>query len=674
MTKIYRNLARNALGKNKIIYVPYIISSMVMVAITYIITSIATDAYLAKVDGGYTLQSIMTIGIPVMYNISFFFLIGVSRFVIKQRKKELGMYCVLGMQKKHIIRVQFIENFLVYLISIVSGTVVGIVLEKVFELLFLRIYGMETDFSWSISLLGVGLNTLVFAIFFFIFFLFNAVGILRSNILDYMKEESKGEKQPKSKWILAILGVILLSCGYYMSFITKDAVYALQLFGLAVILVILGTYALFTAGSITILNTMKKKKKFYYKTGNFISVSGMLYRMKRNAMNLATICIFATMVLVTMSSVLTLYSTVREMAEGYYVVDFDLDYETAESDEVYEARKAKLYEAAEKTGVSIDEIYRYQYINTFAKLENGIVKTAPSYLPTGGVEVFIMTEEIYDQANHTTLGLAPDEVGVYVRSGAEIKDTIAFKALDQEFEEVHEVSPDFKVRILDEQPQVSSGDAITISSGCYYFVVANDDVYNSLRPYVNDRSFEIAEQFAMVMINTSSNRNAQTKMFTELMDNADYYGFWTANSKIACIDEIVGVYGGLFFLGLFLSIAFLTITILNMYFSQLQQGYEDAKRFAIMRKVGLTRKEIKKSINAQIIVVFLLPLLVAMIHTAASYPMVNRILGLLGGCEPEAFMLILLMCVLVFAVFYTVAYLFTRRTYLKMVSGAYDGK
>ncbi|MBR5937269.1 MAG: ABC transporter permease [Clostridiales bacterium] len=674
MRHIYRSLAANALRKNKIIYVPYIISSLIMVAITYIITAIAKDEYLRMIEGGAMLQQIMIIGIPVMYIISFFFLIGVSRFVIKQRKKELGVYCVLGMQKKHIIHVQFLENLNVFLISTIAGSIIGIVLEKVFQLVFLRIYHHEVDFSWNLPLSTIFTNAMVFAGFFLFFFLINAIGILRSNILEYMKEEAKGEKQPKSKWILAIAGVLLLSGGYLLSFSMDNGLSALQYFGLAVSLVIFGTYALFTAGSITLLNTLKKNKKFYYKTGHFISISGMLYRMKRNAANLATICIFATMVLVTMSSVMTLYSTVHDMASSYYVVDLDILYETPDTDEIRQERLEKIRQAADKSGVSIDQIYIYKYMNAFARIKNGVVLTAPSYLSIDACEIFIFTEDIYNYTNNTTLDLKENEIALYCRSGKDIGDTIAFQAMDKDGYAKDGVSEEFNLRKITEAPKMSSGSSIAVSDGLYYFIVPNDAVLAKLEPYINENVFEVGERNERLLINTSSGRPEQLAMFEEIRTNQPQYDYLYVNSRIDSIEEIVGIYSGLFFLGLFLSIAFLTITILNMYFSQLQQGYEDSRRFAIMRKVGLTRKEIKKSINSQIVVVFLLPLIVAVIHTAAAYPMVNRILRILGGCEPQAFLLILSMCVVVFALFYTIAYLFTRRTYLKMVSGAYDGK
>ena len=675
MRHIYRSLAANALRKNKIIYVPYIISSMVMVAITYIITAIAKDEYLRMIEGGATLQQIMIIGIPVMYNISFFFLIGVSRFVIKQRKKELGVYCVLGMQKKHIIHVQFLENLYVFLISTISGSVIGIVLEKVFQLVFLRIYHQDADFSWNLPLSVILTNAMVFAFFFLFFFIINAIGVLRSNILEYMKEEAKGEKQPKSKWLLAIGGALLLSGGYLLSFSMDNGLSALQYFGLAVCLVIFGTYALFTAGSITILNTLKKKKKFYYKTGHFISISGMLYRMKRNAANLATICIFATMVLVTMSSVMTLYSTVHDMASEYYVVDLDILYEAPDSDEVRQERMDKIREAADKTGVSIDQIYIYKYINSFAWISEDVVLTSPTYFSLDCSEVFILTEDIYNYANGTTLDLKEDEIALYVRTGKDFGDSVRFQALDEN-RNVKEggASKEYKLRKLSEAPKMSSGGSIAISDGIYYFIVPDLETLSELEPYINDSVFEDGQKEERLLVNTKSGRTEQLAMFEEITKNQEYYDYMFAYSRIDSIDEVVGLYAGLFFLGVFLSISFLTITILNMYFSQLQQGYEDSRRFSIMRKVGLTRKEIKKSINSQIIIVFLLPLIVAVIHTAAAYPMVNRILRILGGCEPKAFLLILSMCVVVFALFYTIAYFFTRRTYLKMVSGAYDGK
>ena len=284
-----------------------------------------------------------------------------------------------------------------------------------------------------------------------------------------------------------------------------------------------------------------------------------------------------------------------------------------------------------------------------------------------------MTEDVFDYVHETKLNLAEDEIGV-ICDGSFPEETVRFQPMTENYELSNKISSDFRVRKIDEEPGVNSGGAVMVSDGSYIFIVSDYNVYENLEPYINEEMWKMDEYHEYILVNTSSSKKAQLAMYDELLANQEKFEFDWVNCKVDRIDEILGVYGGLFFLGAFLSVAFLTITILNMYFSQLQQGYEDAKRFAIMRKVGLTRKEIKKSINSQIVVVFLLPLLVAVIHTAASYPMVNNILDMLGGCKQQAFLLIVTTCCLLFAVVYTIAYLFTRRTYLKMVSGAYDGK
>ncbi|MBR5975792.1 MAG: ABC transporter permease [Clostridiales bacterium] len=674
MRNIYRSLAVNSLAKNKIIYVPYIISSIMMITITYVIFAISQDPVIAAIEGGYSLQMIMRFGILVMYNVSFFFLIGVSRFVIKQRKKELGLYSVLGMQKKHIIRVQFLENLAVFLISGVCGTIIGAVLSKVVQLGVLKIYHAEADFGWDIQVLPALVNLFAFGLFFFVFFLINAVGILRSNTLEYMKEESKGEKKPKSNWLLAITGVILLAGGYWMSFRSQSAVKAFSLFFYAVILVILGTLALFVAGSITLLNTLKKNKDYYYKTSHFISVSGMLYRMRKNAATLATICIFATMVLVTLSSVLTLYSTVRTLAEEWYPVDFNVVYDSTSEEDVKKTRIEKLRAGAEAAGIEIENFLEYDYYNSFAGVGNGYCTTYPNYSAIETCEVFLMTLDTYNAANGTDLTLEENEVGLVTNGGKMQSGEIRFRTVDAEYRPQEGQSDPYKIVEFPHVPKISYGGSISLVEGVYFFILPSDEALTEVSNYIGQTIREYDDARDFVLINTTSDRQTQLRFYDELQAHQVEYDCMAVESRIANIDEITGLYGGLFFLGIFLSIAFLTITILNMYFSQLLQGYEDSKRFAIMRKVGLSRKEIKRSVNSQIVVVFLLPLLVAVIHTMASYPMVNRILQLFGGCEPKAFLLILGCCILVFAVVYTVAYLMTRRTYLRLVSGAYASK
>ncbi|MBO4927591.1 MAG: ABC transporter permease [Clostridiales bacterium] len=668
MRSIYARLAGNALSKNKIIYVPYIISTIMMITITYIIFAMSTDPVISQIEGGASLQMIMVFGIFVMYNVSFFFLFGVSRFVIKQRKKELGLYSVLGMQKKHIIRVQFIENLAVFLISSISGTVIGIVLEKVMQLGVLKVYHAEADFGWDIQILPALVNLAAFAIFFLVFFLINAVGILRSNTLEYMKEESKGEKRPKSNWILAIAGGLLLGAGYWLSFRSQSATKALNFFFYAVMLVILGTLALFVAGSITILNTLKKNREYYYKTSHFISVSGMLYRMKRNAATLATICIFATMVLVTLSSVLTLYTTVRSLAETWYPVDFNVTLDSSIKPEEKNEYIGRLRAGAEAVGLQIDQIVEYTYFNEFGSVDNGYCVAYPNYAAFDTSEIFVLSLETYNAVNGTDLTLGENEVGVFVNGGKMPSGQIRFRALDPEYHAKPEESEPFTIVPLPKAPKMSYGGSVSIADGVYYFVMPSEQAQRKVGAYFCSSSEEVEMPRSYVLINTSSDRATQLRLNEDLKNRRKEYACWNIECRVENIDEVTGIYGGLFFLGVFLSIAFLTITILNMYFSQLLQGYEDSRRFAIMRKVGLTRKEIKSSINSQIVVVFLLPLLVAVIHTMAAYPMVNRILRLFGGCEPRSFLLILAGCIIVFALVYTIAYFFTRRTYLKLVS------
>lgn len=666
MRNIYRSLARNALSKNKIVYVPYIISAIMMITISYVIFAVSSDDVIASIEGGASLQMVMRLGILVMYNISFFFLMGVSRFVIKQRKKELGLYSVLGMQKKHIIRVQFIENFIVYLISAVTGTVVGIVLTKLMQLGILKLYNQEADFGWDIQIGPTIINAAAFAVFFFVFFLINAIGILRTNTLEYMKEQARGEKKPKSNWILAIIGIACLAGGYYLSFRSQSAVDAVNMFFIAVMLVIIGTVALFTAGSITLLNTMKKKKSYYYKTSHFISVSGMLYRMKRNAATLASICIFATTVLVTLSSVVTLYCTVRSLVEERFPVSYTLVYDSEGEDP--ETYYEKITAGAEKCGVKIDLLMKYKYYNAFGSIDNGFIMTYPSYAAVDTVEVFILPLSTYNESLGSELQLASDEVGIAALSGKIPSGDFSFRTTDPEFNELPDYSSLYHSVPLSEVPLVSYGNSINVIDGIY-FVVLPDEEFTNVKPYINPTALEYGDGHTFVSINTSSGRDAQMDFYNELTKNQKDYGYVFENSQVNMVESITGLYGGLFFLGLFLSAAFLTITILNMYFSQIMQGYEDSKRFAIMRKVGLTKKEIKKSVNSQIVVVFILPILVAVIHTAASFPMVNRILVLFGGVKASLFLVILAICIVVFTVVYTVAYLFTRRTYLKLVSG-----
>lgn len=692
MRHIFKDLALNSLSKNKAIYIPYIIAITTMYVITYSITALSSDSYIGQnLRGGSNLQMIMSIGIFIVFNVALIFLFNINRFIDKKRRKELGIYGILGLEKRHIRRVAFIENAVVYSFSIAIGTIISIVISKLLQLIILKSLDEPVDFDWSINIPATILLIVMFLIIFTITEFDSIISLQRTNLLDYMREERKGEKQPKSKWITATIGFILLALGYVMSFMCGSAGAALNMFFIAVMLVIMGTYLLFRAGSITLLNTLKKNKNYYYQTKHFISISGILYRMKRNATDLATICIFSTMFLVTMSSAISLYVTMNQTIDGWYLKDFFFTYECdyagsedkADIEGLEDATNPLISTAtdeinhySELTGVKFDEINYYHEYNTFSELtfdedshrincDDTEVYNAELY------NVYFITLECYNQANASNAALAPDEIGIHASDSDNIHEgyEITFGSDNDSV---------YKIKTFDEVPKIFLGSAITVSNGTIFVIFPdNESIINALKSFSSSSAMS-AYSDLIVSATTSASVSDQLKLADSFdFANSDDEGDPTVGkclSKYATSKQIVGFYSGIFFVGIFLSLAFVIVTVLILYFKQLFEGYEDAAGFAIMRKVGLTKKEIRKSINSQVLLMFFLPLIVAIIHTFAAFPMVSKLLTPFGHISPMKYFGILMLVVLFFSIIYSIAYLFTGRVYSKLVNGAYSSR
>ena len=372
MGNLYTKLAFTSIKKNKVFYVPYIISASIMIALFFIVTSLAFDPYIQSVHGGSTLATLLALGIPVLGLLSTFFLFYISSFVMKRRKKELGLYSILGMEKKHIIAVISRENFIVATASIALGNIFGLVFYKVSQLILLKIIHCAIDMSLNISVRAMAITTILYALLFGVLFIFSSLEIRIRSTLGYLKSGTVGEKKPKANWFLGAVGIILLVVAYVMATGVHETVQAFTLFFPAVILVIIGTYMLFIAGSVAILNILKKKKDYYYQTKHMISVSGMLYRMKRNGMGLATICILSTMVLVMMSTVTTIIVLNKQNMDRIYPRDFSITLtpsrhgveDTLALDP--EIVRDELEYTAERTGCEIEN-FEYYYLLNFCR-------------------------------------------------------------------------------------------------------------------------------------------------------------------------------------------------------------------------------------------------------------------------------------------------------------------
>ena len=690
MGNLYTKLAFTSIRKNKVFYAPYIISAAIMIALFFIVTSLAFDPYIQSVHGGTTLATLLVLGIPVLGVLSIFFLFYLSSFIMKRRKKELGLYSILGMEKKHIIAVVSRENFIVAVSSIVLGNVLGLVFYKISQLILLKIIHCDIDLSMRLSWPAMAITTALYAFLFGLIFIFSSAEIRLRSTLGYLKSGSVGEKKPKANWFLGILGILLLVAAYFMASAVQETVQAFTLFFPAVILVIIGTYMVFVAGSVFVLNILKKNKDYYYQTKHMISVSGMLYRMKRNGMGLATICILSTMVLVMMSTVTTIILLNQKNMDRIYPHDFCINIspeqhgveDTLALDP--EVVREKLEYTADRTGCEIENFEYYYCLNLIADIQGDDIQFWRDY--EDYYQVYITDLESYNRITGQDVNLSDGQIGYICRQDP---DVVGDKL------SVHGDGP-YDVVLLPDVPDIMIGDVMTYSRGDIYLVVSSEEKLVALNELLMDSWYEefsvtggpsygdLTYKFITFDVTgddrqffedySADHMTALTREELEYMntnwgtweDGTDEYIF----SKGMFTDYFYSLYGGIFFLGIILSLACITIAVLVMYFKQILEGYEDAGKFSIMKKVGLTNEDIKDTIYSQIVMVFFMPLLVAGIHTAFAYHMVKLMLTLFAITDATFYFAVLLICVLVFAIFYGLVFMITSKNYFKLVGNA----
>ena len=690
MGNLYSKLALTSIKKNRIFYVPYIISSAIMIALFFIVTSLTMDPYVQKIHGGTTLTSLLAMGIPVVALLSILFLFYISSFIMKRRKKELGLYSVLGMEKKHIIAVVSRENFIVAVSSIALGSIFGLMFHKICQLILLKMTKSDVDLGLNFPMKALIVTVVLFSFVFFLLFIFAAAEIGLRSTLGYLKSGNIGEKKPKANWVLGILGVIILGVGYYLACAVKDAVSAFAFFFPAVILVIIGTYMLFVAGSVLLLHIMKKNKDYYYNTKHMISVSGMLYRMKRNGMGLATICILSTMVLVMMSSVTTVIMLNEQNMDRMFPHDFCISVVPAKHqvEDTLKIDPEIVRDAVEDTagrmGYEINNFQYFYLLNFCGEMNGNDLEYWKDY--SDYYMIYIMDLEDYNRVIGQDFTLSEGQIGYICEQAPDIIGEKLSILGNGNYDTV----------ILPETPSVMFGESMTYSRGDVYLVVSSEEELIALDQRLTDSWYEEFSEtggpsysdltYKYITFDVEGDNREFFKEYSKdhlrELSEADLtymntnYAEWEDGthesifSKTMFSDYFYSLYGGLFFLGIILSFACITIAVLVMYFKQILEGYEDAGRFSIMKKVGLTDEDIKGTIYSQIVLVFILPLLTAGIHTAFAYQMVKRMLILFGITNHSQYFPILIVCVLVFALFYGLVFMITSKNYFRLVGEA----
>lgn len=639
----YPKLALINIKKNSQTYVPYIITCVCTMVMFYIMHAISINEGLNEMSGGENLKIILTLGVVVIGIFSAIFLFYTNSFLIKRRKKELGLYNVLGLEKRHIAKILFFENMITSLVSLAIGLSSGIVLNKLMFMFFLRLLSFKVPLGFSISMASLIVTAIVFISIFFVTLLTNLLQIKIANPIELLKGGQTGEKEPKTKWIRAVIGVFALAYGYGLALSVESPLEALNQFFVAVLFVILATYQLFTAGSIAILKLLRKNKKFYYRSRNFISVSSMIYRMKQNAVGLANICILSTAVLVMLSTTFSLYVGMEDALKYRYPKDIQVMGREMNEDEILKLTQLVDTQLSEDNlSVSHQSDYNYMSVATTKKEGKFYLGNESAYSSDYGVLVFISVSD-YNRLEEQNVVLADDEVLLFSTSKNYGKKTITID--DQSYyvkQELEEVSFANKNEMdIVETYLLIVNDINTFGEGAHRYEVSFDT--------------ENSDEEMMTFV------NCLNRQFKELGLDA------AADSIASNRESFLSMYGGLFFLGIFLGSLFLMATVLIIYYKQISEGYDDKERFEIMQKVGMSRQEIKKTIRMQILLVFFLPLAFATLHIAFAFPIITKLLAVLNLVNGQLFLITTIITIIIFALIYGIIFALTARTYYKIV-------
>lgn len=641
----YSKLAISNIKKNGKTYIPYIITCICTIIMFYIMHSISINQGLDKVPGSASLKTILSFGTVVIAIFSFIFLFYTNSFLIKRRKKEIGLYNVLGLDKKHIAKVLLLENVFISIISLVIGLLGGIILNKLMFLLLLKMLSFKVVLGFDIYPSTIGLTSTLFISIFLVNLLWNLFQIKKSKPIELLKGGQHGEKEPKTKIIMTTIGLISLISGYVIAVTVENPLQALSLFFVAVILVMIGTYLLFTAGSIALLKLLRKNKKFYYKTKNFISVSTMMYRMKQNAVGLANICILSSAVLVVLSTTASLYVGMEDTLRYRYPRNVTICTEDISAANI-ERIDSILNKDIKDNDIKMKNTFNYTY-NTFVvsriNEDKFSFETASAYDSKLNAIMTISLKDYNRMAESNTM-LNNDELMIFSTSNTYGKDSITIG--DKTFKVKEE---------LNKLPFIDKNELDIVST---YIIITNDieDISSNMKKAAYTIAFDMDSDKDMTSLSSNLREDFASNNIEASVDSVDENR-----------ESFLFMNGGLFFLGIFLGTLFLMATVLIIYYKQISEGYDDKERFEIMQKVGMSKEEIRKTIRNQVLMVFFLPLICTIIHIVFAFPMITKILAVLNLINKPLFMITTIVTILIFTVIYAIVFAITARTYYKIV-------
>ena len=668
----YLQLAWTGIGKNKKLYLPYIITWIGMIMMYYIITSLSFSPAIGKLRGGDTIQMTLSLGSYVVAFFSVLFLFYSNSFLIRRRKMEFGLYNMLGMGKSNIGRILFCETIITVLISLAAGLGFGFLFSKLGELFLVNMMQGDVTYLWTLEKTSLVRTVVIFPVIYVVIFVVNLFSIHATNPIALLHSENSGEKPPKANFVIGLAGFVLLGFAYYIAVSIEQPVAALMWFFVAVLMVIAATYLIFIAGSVLMCRLLQKNKKYYYKAEHFISVSSMIHRMKRNGAGLASICILATMVLVMLAFTSSLVIGLDDNIKSMYPYDVNITayYNLPEefSGDEFSRIDGKVMSLLDDKKTVPSEFVTKRYLSATANLKGGVINCDLDTMDQ-------MSQYTYDETYSLMVISYDDFVNMFGAESSGISrpaatEILAFGSTD-ELSYKTLVADDGFSYALDVNSNINMSETGTSIFPVLYFVVNDVPEFTArFTKEAPDGTF-LNPFFGSYFlgINIESDDDSRVELYEyirgALLAESEDYAFSGIRIDSPIIERSgsYATYGGLFFLGIMLSIVFLFATILIVYYKQISEGFEDQSRFEIMQKVGMTKEMIRKSINSQMLTVFFLPLLMAALHLAFAFPMIQKVLILFGLVNLNLLIVTSGISFLLFSVFYVIVYKITTNTY-----------
>lgn len=665
MFRLTNRLALSNLIKNRKLYYPYTLATILVIAITYIFTSLTLNSHLDDLPGADAIKMVLGLGLGIVALSSGIIVLYANSFVMKNRSKELGLYSVLGLEKRHLFSMILKETMIMGFVTLLLGIGVGALFDKLIYAFLQRLIGESTGLVSTFQVMTIPIVLVIFACIFSLLVLVNGFRLLRLNPLQLTKDGLKGEKKGRFLVIQTLLGLGTMGYGYYLALSVQNPVTAIISFFLAVLLVILGTYLLFNAGTTVVLQLLKKKKSYYYKPNNMISISNLVFRMKKNAVGLATIAILSSMVLVTLVGAASIYAGKKD----YLASAAPHDYSVAGNKVDLTSTKKLMDDFLIKTGEQANEEVAVSYLlfgikNQETNKLTVFTKNERKVVPKSIVLVF--SQETFKQLTGKELNLSSNQIALYTKN--KTLKTQKSLSIDGKNYQIHRQLGDF---INKKIPNIYK----IIVSDYSYLVVPDIKIFESS---MKGTSIAQATYVGVNVKDPTHDAKKNSDLLDQMTDKATQQlagqttgvsqSYLTANSRYDAEGMVNGFVGGTFFIGIFLSIIFMLGTVLVIYYKQISEGYEDRERFVILQKIGLDDLQVKQTIRKQVLTVFFLPLIFAFIHLAFAYHMISLIVRIIGVLNPDLMLVVTIIVCGVFFLAYVLVFALTSRSYRRIVS------